>query len=473
MLRLHRATQSVVRSTFARSYCALAEDNEQPIRVLGEYPPPGYRSELRNIGVSAHVDSGKTTLTERILFYTGRIGAIHDVRGKDGVGAKMDSMDLEREKGITIQSAATYCSWGKTDINIIDTPGHVDFTIEVERALRVLDGGVLVLCGVSGVQSQSLTVDRQMKRYGVPRIAFVNKLDRMGADPWKVIEAIRTKLELNAAAVQVPIHLEERIEGVVDLIGMKALRNVGDQGETIDISDDIPEDVLELAKEKRLELIEKLADVDEEVEELFIMEEEPSEEILRKAIRRCTIAHKFVPVFMGSAYKNKGVQPMLDGVADYLPNPTEANNYALDQNNNEERVLVPGSPDSQLIALAFKLEEGRFGQLTYMRIYSGTLRKGDFIYNLTNGKKIKIPRLVKMHSNEMQDVEEAAAGEVVAMFGVDCASMDTFSDTNKEAFTMTSLHVPSPVMSLAMRPTNKQQLANFSKALNRFQRVRT
>ena len=447
----------------------LDEVEKLPV-VLGTPPPLGFQHHLRNIGISAHIDSGKTTLTERILYYTGRINAIHDVRGKDGVGAKMDSMELEREKGITIQSAATYCQWKESDINIIDTPGHVDFTIEVERALRVLDGGVLVLCGVSGVQSQSLTVDRQMKRYGVPRVAFINKLDRMGANPWRVIDMVRDQLKLNAAAVQVPINLEEDLEGVVCLVTMTAYRHEGDQGEKILVSKDIPADVLKLALEKRMEMIEKLGDVDDEVGELFLMEEDPSEEVLHAAIRRQTLLHNFVPVFLGSAYKNKGVQPLLDGIVQYLPSPVESDNYALDQNNDEEKVLVPCAPQNQLLALAFKLEEGKYGQLTYMRIYSGTLKKGDYIFNMTNGKKIKVPRLVKMHSNEMLDVNECTAGDVIAMFGVDCASMDTFSDTNATKFTMTSLHVPEPVMTLAITPTNKTAYANFSKALNRFTR---
>lgn len=453
----------------ARSFSAAANADVRPF-APGHEVPEGYMRNLRNIGISAHIDSGKTTLTERILFYTGRISAIHDVRGKDGVGAKMDSMDLEREKGITIQSAATYASWKDSNINIIDTPGHVDFTIEVERALRVLDGGVLVLCGVSGVQSQSLTVDKQMKRYGVPRVAFINKLDRMGANPWKVIRDLRTQLKLNAHALQVPIGAENDLEGVVDLITMTALRNQGDNGEVIAESDDIPAETRALAEEKRQELIEALADVDDEIGELFLMEEEPTPEQLKAAIRRATIAHKFVPVMMGSAFKNRGVQPLLDGVVSYLPSPSEVSNFALDQSQNEEKVGVPCSPSAPLLALAFKLEEGKFGQLTYMRIYSGTLKRGGFIYNMSDMKRIKVPRLVKMHSNEMEDVEEVSAGEVVAMFGVECASMDTFSDSNSSKFTMTSLHVPEPVMSLAVTPTNKQQVGNFSKALNRFQK---
>mmetsp|Transcript_12571 Transcript_12571/g.25296 ORF Transcript_12571/g.25296 Transcript_12571/m.25296 type:complete len:771 (+) Transcript_12571:2-2314(+) len=420
----------------------------------------------RNIGISAHIDSGKTTLTERILFYTGRIKAIHDVRGKDGVGAKMDSMDLEREKGITIQSAATFCRWKDAHINIIDTPGHVDFTIEVERALRVLDGGILVLCGVSGVQSQSLTVDRQMKRYNVPRLAFINKLDRQGSNPWKVINDLRNQLKLNACAVQLPIGLEDKHTGVVDLILNKSYTFDGEKGEKVK-EGDVPEDMKGLVEEKRLELIEKLADVDDEIGELFLMEEEPSEEQLKEAIRRQTVACKFVPVFMGSAFKNKGVQPLLDGVIDYLPEPIEKENYALDRTKDEEPVLVTGKKDDPLLALAFKLEETPFGQLTYMRIYQGLLKKGNYIHNVNDGKKIKLARIVRMHSNEMEEIDEASAGDVVAMFGIDCRSMDTFSDGNMN-LAMSSMFVPEPVMSLAVKPAETKMQNNFAKALTKF-----
>ena len=423
--------------------------------------------KIRNIGISAHIDSGKTTLSERILFYTGKIHAIHEVKGKDGVGAVMDSMDLEREKGITIQSAATFCEWKDININLIDTPGHVDFTIEVERALRVLDGAIMVLCGVSGVQSQSITVDRQMKRYNVPRLAFINKLDRAGANPFRVIKAIREKLFLNAAAIQIPIGLEDQHKGVVDLVRMKALYFEGDDGEKV-IEKDVPADMLEQAKEKRMELIEKLADVDDAIGEKFLMEEPISEEELVAGIRRATLALKFVAVFMGSAFKNKGVQPLLDGVAAYLPKPTESKNEGLDQNNAESKVQIPSDPNAPLVALAFKLEDGRYGQLTYMRIYSGTVKKGDFIYNIANGdKKIKVPRIVRMHSAEMIDVEEARAGDIVAFFGVECASGDTFTD-GKVRYTMTSMFIPSAVISLAVSPKDKGSQANFSKALNRF-----
>jgi elongation factor G len=424
--------------------------------------------KLRNIGISAHIDSGKTTLTERVLFYTGRIHEIHEVRGRDGVGAKMDSMDLEREKGITIQSAATYCTWKDYKVNIIDTPGHVDFTIEVERALRVLDGAILVLCSVGGVQSQSITVDRQMRRYEVPRVAFINKLDRMGADPWKVLNQARAKLRHHSAAVQVPIGLEENFQGLIDLIHVKAYFFHGSSGENV-VAGDIPADMEGLVGDKRRELIETVSEVDDVLAEKFLNDEPVSASELEEAIRRATIAQTFVPVFMGSAFKNKGVQPLLDGVVSFLPSPNEVNNYALDQNNNEERVTLTGSPDGPLVALAFKLEEGRFGQLTYLRVYEGVIKKGDFIINVNTGKRIKVPRLVRMHSNDMEDIQEAHAGQIVAVFGIECASGDTFTDGSVK-YTMTSMNVPEPVMSLAVQPVSKDSGGQFSKALNRFQK---
>ncbi len=375
-------------------------------------------------------------------------------------------MDLEREKGITIQSAATFCRWKDAHVNIIDTPGHVDFTIEVERALRVLDGGILVLCGVSGVQSQSLTVDRQMKRYNVPRLAFINKLDRQGSNPNKVINDLRNQLKLNASAVQLPIGLEEKHTGVVDLIRKKSYTFDGERGETI-LEGEVPNDMKDLVEEKRMELIEKLADVDDEIGELFLMEEEPTEEQLKEAIRRQTVACKFVPVFMGSAFKNKGVQPLLDGVIDYLPEPIEKANFALDRSKDEAEVEVTCKKDDPLLALAFKLEETPFGQLTYMRIYQGMLKKGNQIHNVNDGKKIKLARIVRMHSDEMEDINEAHAGDVVAMFGVDCRSMDTFSDGNMN-LAMSSMFVPEPVMSLAVKPAETKMQNNFAKALTKF-----
>ncbi|KAK9817030.1 hypothetical protein WJX72_008654 [[Myrmecia] bisecta] len=445
--------------TVLRNFAALPQpkaDEQNPL------------TNVRNIGISAHIDSGKTTLTERILFYTGRLHAIHEVRGKDGIGAKMDHMELEREKGITIQSAATYCQWKDTSINIIDTPGHVDFTIEVERALRVLDGAVLVLCSVGGVQSQSITVDRQMRRYSVPRLAFINKLDRSGADPWRVLHQMRTKLNLNTAPLQLPIGLEDKLAGLIDLIDRQAYHFEGKFGEDIRQVPLTAEQAEEVER-RRLELVERVANVDEELGELFLMEEPIDADTLRAAIRRATIALNFVPLFLGSAYKNKGVQLLLDGVADFLPSPLDVAYSALDVNRGEAPVALSGTRDGPLVALAFKLEEGKYGQLTYMRIYSGCVRKGDPVMNSTTGKRIKVPRLVRIHSNELQDIEEASAGDIVAMFGVECASGDTFTDGSVR-YALTSINVPEPVMSLAIMPKTRESTANFSKALNRFTR---
>ncbi|HEY4117613.1 MAG TPA: GTP-binding protein, partial [Byssovorax sp.] len=325
--------------------------------------------KLRNIGISAHIDSGKTTLTERILFYTKRIHAIHDVKGKDGVGAKMDSMDLERERGITIQSAATHCTWQQHHINIIDTPGHVDFTIEVERALRVLDGAVLVLCAVAGVQSQSLTVDRQMRRYGVPRIAFVNKCDRAGANPLRVRDQLREKLNLNPVLLQLPIGLEDKFEGVVDLVKMRSFRFEGANGEKI-IEGDIPESMQAEAAKTREDMLDALSMFSDELTEA-ILEEKVTEEVVVAAIRKATVNLQIAPVMMGSAYKNKAVQLLLDGVGAYLPNPSDIKNQAVDLEKDEAKVELTSDVTQPLVMLAFKLEDGRYGQLTYLRVYQG------------------------------------------------------------------------------------------------------
>jgi elongation factor G len=423
---------------------------------------------VRNIGISAHIDSGKTTLTERILFYTGRIHEIHEVRGKDGVGAKMDSMDLEREKGITIQSAATFCLWKDININIIDTPGHVDFTIEVERALRVLDGAILVLCSVSGVQSQSITVDRQMRRYKVPRIAFVNKMDRAGANYARVAAQLKEKLNHHPVMLQIPIGAEDRFQGIVDPIVGKAYYFDGENGELVR-EEEIPAELVQQAKQARHDIIEGVANVDDHLAELFIADKPVSDEELKAAIRRATLALKMTPVMCGSAYKNKGVQLLLDAVRDYLPNPAEVVNEGLDQKNNEAKLVLESNPDKPFVGLAFKLEDGRYGQLTYIRIYQGRIAKGDFIFNQSNQRKVKIPRIVRMHSNEMIDVGEASAGDIVALFGVECASGDTFTD-GRLSVTMTSMHVPDAVIDLAVAPKERSGQANFSKALNRFTR---
>ncbi|KAK6873167.1 Elongation factor G, mitochondrial [Candida tropicalis] len=430
---------------------------------------------LRNIGISAHIDSGKTTFTERVLFYTGRIKAIHEVRGKDAVGAKMDHMDLEREKGITIQSAATYCSWDKDDksyhFNLIDTPGHIDFTIEVERALRVLDGAVLVVCAVAGVQSQTVTVDRQMRRYNVPRVTFINKMDRMGANPWRAIEQINTKLKIPAAAIQVPIGAEDNLQGVVNIIDRVALYNDGAQGEIIR-KDEIPEDLKELVEEKRALLIETLADVDEEMADIYLEGEEPTVEQIKGAIRRATIGRKFTPVLMGSALANRGIQQVLDSVVDYLPQPNEILNTGLElqKDGSEKPVHLTPSSSEPFVGLAFKLEEGPYGQLTYIRVYQGKLKKGAYMTHVKSGKKVKVSRLVRMHSNDMEDVAEVGAGEICATFGIDCASGDTFIGQGaQQEITMSSMFVPEAVISLSIAPKTKDNGA-FSKAMNRFQK---
>jgi elongation factor G len=425
-------------------------------------------SIVRNIGISAHIDSGKTTLSERILYYGGKIHAIHEVKGKDGVGATMDSMDLEREKGITIQSAATQVNWDDHIINLIDTPGHVDFTIEVERSLRVLDGAILVLCGVAGVQSQSITVDRQMKRYSVPRLAFVNKLDRQGANPFRVKDALVEKLRLNAVMAQIPIGLEDQHRGVVDLVKMKAYINDGANGENI-LVQEIPADLKEQAEEYRTKLIEKLADIDDKIGDMYLNGETPSESDMIAAIRKGVIGLKLVPVFCGSAFKNKGVQPLLDAVLAYLPTPFEKKEYALDLDKNEEKIELFPDSDKELCALAFKLQVTPFGQLTYMRVYQGKMSKGDFIYNTTTKEKIKIPRMVRMNSDKMEDLETAHAGDIVALFGVDCASGDTFTHEGYNV-AMQSMHVPDAVISLAVAPKEKSGAANFSKALQKFRK---
>ena len=369
---------------------------------------------LRNIGISAHIDSGKTTLTERILFYTKRIHAIHEVKGKDGVGAKMDSMELERERGITIQSAATHCEWKDHHINIIDTPGHVDFTIEVERALRVLDGAILVLCSVAGVQSQSLTVDRQMRRYSVPRLAFVNKCDRTGANPLRVRDQLREKLGLNPALLQLPIGLEDNFKGVVDLITMRGYTFEGKNGETI-VEGDIPADMQAEAKKCRDELLDTVSMFSEELMEA-ILEERVTEDLIHAAIRKATIDLKIAPVLMGSAYKNKAVQKLLDAVLRYLPCPSDVKNEAILMSKGHEgdKTQLECDLTKPCVAYSFKLEDGRYGQLTYLRIYAGTMKRDDFMTNMRSGRKHKIGRLVRMHSDDMEDIEDTGAGDIVA-----------------------------------------------------------
>jgi elongation factor G len=424
-------------------------------------------TRIRNIGISAHIDSGKTTLTERVLYYTGRIHAIHEVKGKDDHGATMDSMELERERGITIQSAATHCNWGDHHINIIDTPGHVDFTIEVERALRVLDGAVLVLCGVAGVQSQSMTVDRQMRRYKVPRLAFINKLDRSGANPQRVVQQLRDKLKHNAVLMQIPIGLEADFQGVVDLVSMKAITFEGANGEHV-VEKEIPESLraeAEVAREKMLDEVSMFSD---ELTEA-ILEDKVSEELVHAAVRRGTVSRDLTPVFLGSAYKNKGVQKLLDAVVAYLPSPDEVENTAVDLSADEQPITLSADPNKPLVALGFKLEDGRYGQLTYVRVYQGALTKGLNIVNSRTGRRHKVGRLVRMHADSMEDIEKSMAGDIVALFGIECASGDTFTDGSVH-ISMSSMHVPEPVISLSVKPVDKKAQDNMSKALGRFVR---
>lgn len=421
--------------------------------------------KLRNIGISAHIDSGKTTLSERILFYCNKIHAIHEVRGKDGVGATMDSMELERERGITIASAATNVVWKGTPINVIDTPGHVDFTVEVERSLRVLDGAILVLCSVGGVQSQSITVDRQLKRYKVPRLAFVNKCDRTGANPYRVKEQLHDKLGLNSVLMQIPIGLEDKLEGVVDLVKMKAIYFRGDSGLDI-VEEEIPADLLDEAQEKRELMLDAASMFSDELAEAYL-EGVETEEMIHDAVRKGVLAREMVPVFMGSAYKNKGIQPLLDAVVRYLPAPDDIENTALDLANGEKEVVLKSDSSLPTVALAFKLEDGQYGQLTYIRIYQGTIKKGDELYNTRAKKKFKVGRLIRMHASTMEDINEAGCGDIVALFGIDCASGDTFVNPSLN-YSMTSMYVPDAVISLSIKPVDKKAADNMAKAINRF-----
>ncbi|MDJ0869407.1 MAG: elongation factor G [Myxococcota bacterium] len=422
---------------------------------------------IRNIGISAHIDSGKTTLTERILYYTQRIHRIGEVRGKDGAGATMDFMELEKERGITIQSAATHTVWNDHHVNIIDTPGHVDFTVEVERSLRVLDGAVLVLCGVAGVQSQSLTVDRQMRRYKVPRLAFINKLDRSGANPRRVTEQLRDKLGHNAVMMQIPIGVEADHDGVIDLVTMEAVRFEGDHGENI-VRGEIPAELRDEAEVAREAMLDAVSMFSDELTEA-ILEEQVTEELIHDAVRTGTLSRDLTPVFMGSAYKNRGVQPLLDAVVRYLPNPTEIENTAVDLSNDEAPLTLATDAQKPMVALAFKLEEGRYGQLTYTRVYQGTMARGTNIVNSRTKKRHKVGRLVRMHAGEMEDIEKAEAGDIVALFGIDCASGDTFTDGSID-IAMSSMHVAAPVVSIAIKCKDNKAQDNLGKALGRFVR---
>jgi elongation factor G len=432
--------------------------------------------KIRNIGISAHIDSGKTTFSERVLFYSGRIAEIHEVKGGDGEGATMDFMELEREKGITIQSAATHLEWKDHIINLIDTPGHVDFTIEVERALRVLDGAVMIVCGVAGVQAQTFTVHKQMERYNVPRIIFVNKLDRMGASPYSALDSIQQKLGLNTELLVLPVGEDANFSSLIDIIERKAYIFNGDKGQFIK-EVPIPEDMKELVEEKRHLLIEKVGEVDEGLMEKYIDDQPISVEELKAAIRRATLARKFVPAFCGSAYKNKGVQLALDAVLDYLPHPAETNCTGFltkklpNQEATEEVIRLTNRSEDRFVALAFKLDENKFGQLTFCRSYQGKVKRGDALYNVKDGKKVKVVRLVRMHANSLQDIDEAEAGDIFAIFGLDVSSGTTLiKNENEGIISLSSMHVPDAVMSVSLKLKVKAQQDKLFKALKKFAR---
>ncbi len=433
--------------------------------------------KVRNIGISAHIDSGKTTLTERVLFYSGRIHKIGEVRGGDG-GATMDSMDLERERGITIASAATSVQWKgpdgtNTPINIIDTPGHVDFTVEVERSLRVLDGAVLVLCSVGGVQSQSLTVDRQMKRYGVPRIAFINKMDRTGANPESVTEQIREKLKVVAVPLQIPIGREVDFEGVIDLVGMKAVYFDGDRGEVVR-RDEIPENLKADADAARADMLEQLSLYSDDLMEALLEEREVDEKEIHKLIREATLAREITPVMMGTAFKDKGVQELLDAVTRYLPSPLDRQMTANstdeeDEEGNPVKVPLKSDKNEPMVAMAFKTVVETFGQLTYFRIYQGQIKKGEQYQNMRTGKMVRFGRLVRMHADNKEEIESADAGDIIALVGVDCASGDTFCGDGVEV-SLENIYVADPVIRLSVEPMKRDDADKLGKALDRFRR---
>ena len=437
---------------------------------------------LRNVGISAHIDSGKTTLTERMLFYCGRIHDMHEVHSKDG-NATMDSNAIEQKHGITIMSAVTRVDWNDHWINIIDTPGHIDFTIEVERSLRVLDGAVMVLCSVGGVQSQSLTVDRQMRRYGVPRIAFINKMDRTGANHRQVINEIRDRLNANAVALQIPIGEGEDFVGVVDLIEMEAIYFEGKLGQVIR-RDKIPAAILATAADARTEMLESLALLDDSIMTTLLDGNQSDVGKIRSTIRTATIARQLTPVLLGSAYKNKGVQNVLDAITMYLPSPAEREAYANDNSRSNQTPLTTEADngdvaptkvrltcDSQdpLVAMAFKTVVERFGQLTFLRVYQGRLEKGQSYMNARTQNRVRFGRLVRVHSDEREEISCAEAGDIVAVVGVDCASGDTFTSDDFRV-SLESSYVPQPVMSLAIAPARREDSEKLSKALDRYRR---
>ena len=421
---------------------------------------------VRNIGIAAHIDAGKTTTTERILYYTGvshKIGEVHEG------AATMDWMEQEKERGITITSAATTCFWKNHQINIIDTPGHVDFTIEVERSMRVLDGAVAVFCAVGGVQPQSETVWRQANKYRVPRIAFVNKMDRIGADFYNVEKQIKERLKANPVPIQIPIGAEDNFKGVVDLVQMKALvwedeAALGSKYEVVDI----PAEYQEKAQEYREKLIEAIAETDEELMEKYFAGEELSEEEIKKAIKNATVNIEIVPMLCGTAFKNKGVQPLLDAVIDYLPAPDEVDWIkGIDPKTGEEISVNPGD-DEPFAGLAFKIMTDPFvGKLTFTRFYSGVISAGSYVLNATKNKKERVGRLLRMHSNKREEVSEFYSGEIGAIVGLKhTLTGDTLCD-EKRPIILERMEFPDPVISVAVEPKTKADQEKMAIALQK------
>ncbi|MHC5159858.1 MAG: elongation factor G [Planctomycetota bacterium] len=422
-------------------------------------------SKIRNIGISAHIDSGKTTLSERILYYAGRIHRMQEVRG-EGSGATMDFMELEKERGITITSAATQVDWQDKCINLIDTPGHVDFTVEVERSLRVLDGAVMVLCSVGGVQSQSFTVDQQMKRYRVPRIAFINKMDRSGADPERVSRDMREKLGLNIVPLQIHMGEGDNFQGVIDLVTMESVTFEGDSGEDI-VRAPIFSDYTEVAEAARHEMLEALSMFNDEMMEMLLDDQPISEEMIHDTVREATINRDIVPLMMGTAFKNKGVQLLMDAVCEYLPSPLDRIAFARDHNNEGAETPLASDPDAPAVAMAFKITDESFGQLTYTRVYQGRIEKGQHYRNARTNRKQRIGRIVRMHANDREDVAAAGPGDIVALVGVDCASGDTFCGEGLN-YSLESIFVADPVISLSITPATSADQDRMAKALSRF-----
>ncbi|ADY72848.1 translation elongation factor G [Desulfurobacterium thermolithotrophum DSM 11699] len=420
---------------------------------------------VRNIGIIAHIDAGKTTTTERILYYTGRIHKIGEVH--EGA-AEMDWMEQEKERGITITSATTTCFWRDHRINIVDTPGHVDFTIEVERSLRVLDGAVTILCSVGGVQPQTETVWRQADKYGVPRIIFVNKMDRIGADFFKVVADVEEKLGAKPVPLQIPVGAEDEFKGVVDLITMKAI--IWEE-ETLGAKfhyEEIPEDLKDLAEEYREKMIEALADVDEEIMMKYLEGEEISEEEIKQAIRKGTIELKFFPMLCGSAFKNKGVQPLLDAVVDYLPSPLDVPPIKGINPKTGEEEERPASYDEPFAALAFKiLTDPYVGQLTFIRVYSGLMESGSYVYNATRDKKERLARILRMHANKREEIPVLGAGDIAAAVGLrETYTGDTLCDPNHPIL-LEAMEFPEPVISVAVEPKTKADQEKLSLALQK------